>query len=254
MAYNSLNIDDFNDLVKRFESKNRCFTERHFGNVKSVFYGNNVIAKTKPLSIDLTGLSSKSFNLFILQFNKRLYRSFCKNPELHDLIIHSKNNCFSAKNKELFNALPRGEDLYEFDIKSAYWQIGHKLGYIDKKTFDKYFMNDDYKMAKRLCFSFLAREKKIVIHNESKHEIRCENAILRQVYDNVRIELNNIIHEVLKDCTVCYKYNTDAMFVDLFNTHKISKALQQFGLKYNFRVWEKINDSEIKSCGKIKKF
>ena len=77
-----------------------------------------------------------------------VYKKFLKNPDLYDLDIKTEG-LSRQKNKEYWDTIPDNTFFYNIDLSSAYWQIAFRLGYLDKRMFDRYMLDDQYKKVKR---------------------------------------------------------------------------------------------------------
>jgi hypothetical protein len=255
MRTTKLTDQEFRKTVERFIRKNRTFTEKHIGSTKTISLNKKTICKSSSVILQSKeGFDPKAFRIFLSLFNKNLFKNLRQVIDFNNLNVRHLSNRTVTFNHDYWETHLIGEFVYEFDIKSAYWQTAKILGYIDEKMFQKYYNDPSAKMYKRLCFSFLARHKKIVHYNKGvPHEIVCDNTILKQVYDNVRITLNNNIYLSVCQLDNFFKFNVDAIYVDLKNAHKVNKALKELGYDFHFRVWVKSSETEISNKNQIKK-
>jgi hypothetical protein len=162
--------------------------------------------------LELGQISDAQFSSFIGTFKKTLYKNISENPELFTKQIKF-NGTSRGKNRKSFESVPTESYFWNLDLSSAYWQMGYRLGYVSKKFYEKYIFNDDYKVVKRLCFSFLARSNyKTYTFNNEKYQIECDNTLDQLVYDNIRNELYKIIDGALEIAGDNYvDYNIDAI-------------------------------------------
>jgi hypothetical protein len=205
--------------------------------------------------LDIGVLSDAQFNSFIGVFKKTLYGTLLKNP---DLMIKEVNFSGTArgKNRALFNQLPVDSYYWNIDLSSAYWQVGHRLGYISDNFYKKYINADEYKVVKRLCFSFLARSnyKKYFFQNEEK-TIRCDNSVDKRVYDNVRNELYKIILGALDVAGDQYiDYNIDAISVTKYAHQKIINYFKENNLEFKMNPVFKVSENQYNLKNKVRKF
>ena len=161
-----------------------------------------------------------------------------------------------GKNRKLWDKMPNNNRFYYLDIKSAYWQVGHELGYISKNVFEKYMNLDDYKESKRYCFSFLARENSMVYINKGKEniEIKCDIEILRNVYHNVKNRMYQIIYEIKKQCPYWIEYNQDSITVKGEDWLKAQMYFKEIGIQTKGAICKKIDDNSYKRGTIVRKF
>lgn len=251
----ALTDKEFKKTVHRFIDKNRTFSELHVGSVKTLYFnGKSVCRATSSMLMSKDNFKASVFRNFLSLFNKNLFKQLREVNGLNELKIKRLTERTVYCNMDEWKNYPLNEYVYEFDIKSAYWQTAYLLGYIDRQMFERYYNDPDSKMYKRLCFSFLARKKYLVHHFKGvSHEIVCDNTILKRVYDNVRIALSNNVYSAVKELDTFLKYNVDAIYVDLNNASKVHKSLKDMGYDFHFRVWKKIDETHIQNSKQIKK-
>jgi len=205
-------------------------------------------------SLDCGGITFDQFTGFLGQFNKHLFKQFINNPSLFDIYIDA-NGSVRKKNTEVFEAIPNNTWFYAIDINSAYWQALFKLGYISKDYFNDYMKIDEYKVAKRLCVSFMARHSAIeYISEKGSHKITCDNSVMIKVYANVRNYLQNIIQEVVDIVPEVIEYNIDAVTV---RTNYVDAALSVFtnyGLDVKINGYVKTGSNEYRHGNQMKQF
>lgn len=196
-------------------------------------------------------LTDNQFFSFLGRFSKQLYNRFIKNPKLYDIDISYPGSPIS-KNVLSWTRIEELEGFYSIDLKSAYWQIANKLGYLNDKMFKKYMLDNDYKQAKRLCISFLGRE------NKKKYGkniiIKCETDILYKIYQNIRYELHGIIHEascLVKDYVY---FNVDGIYVQKKDKETIENFFKSKGLEFETELCVKYSKIEYIHKGKMRKF
>jgi hypothetical protein len=252
----TINSEQYSERVGvQMENKNG-FKEQVHGSRKKLYVYDRLIASTSPNSyLDLGGITKGQFSSFLGQFNKKLYSQFAKNPEL----LNQKIDFYGTarhRNTKTWDNTPIGTFFYNIDLKSAYWQMSYRLGYIDQTMYDQYISLDDYKTAKRFCISFLARPNKMVYHAKdgTKYEIQCDTEVLKRVYSNIRNELYKIIQTSLKGSNEYIEYNVDGVAVPSKLVPMVKEYLYNEGLKFKTTFCQKINDKQF-SCGKkIKNF
>ena len=138
--YSKLEVNQVQyDKLKAIQFSNKSFVKEHIiGSRVKLYCRKTMIATIKSnSSLNLGTLEQQKFFSFLGQFNKQLYRQFAKNAELFDLDCGYKG-VSRGKNYAKWDALTDGSYVYILDLSSAYWQVGHKLGYINTKMFLDY--------------------------------------------------------------------------------------------------------------------
>lgn len=205
--------------------------------------------------LDLGEISDAKFNSFIGAFKKTLYKNLSDNPELI-----TKKILFSGtsrgKNRDAFDSVPVESYYWNLDLSSAYWQMGYRLGYVSKKFYEKYIAKNEYKVVKRLCFSFLARSNfKIFNLNGEQYEMVCDNTMDQLVYDNVRNELYKIISGALDIAGTDYvDYNIDAISFKQNVKKEVVKYFEEQGLVFKLLPVIKISPTQYEVKDRIRNF
>jgi hypothetical protein len=248
--------DEYNEIMFAQFGSNTNFKEHTFGSRKRLYKNDILLATYCPSdSIDLGTLDSKVFHRFLANFNKQLYRQFVKKQNLISLrILHD----IQARDKHFDNwdALPIGSYFYSIDIKNAYWQVAHKIGYINTAFFSKYLYNDDYKQAKRYCISFLARtNKKSYVSSNGSYTVLCDMGLFNQAYSNVRNLLYKIIYECVESTQNNYlEYNIDGLYVCDTEVKSVKNILKSHGIISKLIECVKINDTQYSMQNKLRNF
>ena len=255
--YKKLKVNDIQyQNLKDIQIENGSYIQEHYvGSAKKLYSKNTLIA---TLSIDdslsLGGISNQQFTSFLGMFNKNLYNQFIVKPELYNLNIEFEGSA-RGKNIEAWDRLPIDSYFYNIDLKSAYWQIAYKLGYITKAIFEKYIDNDSYKQAKRLCISFLARPNNMYYMNDNgNYVLECETSVLKGVYDNIRHELYNSIGKAIKGSKNWLEYNIDGVYVSKDELNMVRQEFKNIGLLYKITECKKISDTDFQYGYKLRKF
>ena len=162
----------YNELISIHKTNGNVMSEQVFGSKKTLWVNGKISAIIgETNSLDFGGLDPKYFTSFLGQFNKQLFSQFQKSPTLFNLDIKPISSSVRAKNMDAWSNIPIGTFYCSIDFKSAYWQFAHKLGYLNTQMFNRYMPDDNYKVAKRFCISFLGRQNKkfITIPKALKH-------------------------------------------------------------------------------------
>jgi len=233
------------------------FAEHYKGSRKTLWVHNQpfVTILDGGNYLELGEISNAQFKSFLGGFKKSLYSNLLKNPDLITKKIEYTGTS-RGKNKEAFNDIQVDGYFWNLDLSSAYWQMGYRLGYISKSFYSKYIDKDTHKVAKRLCFSFLAREnmKRYRINNED-YDIFCENSLDQQVYDNVRNELYNIIAGALEIVGDNYiDYNIDAISFPNKFRKEVVKYFEEQNLVFKLIPAIKHSETQYELKGKIRTF
>ena len=206
-------------------------------------------------NLHLGEITDRQFKSFLGSFMRGLYRQFDKHPNLIDHEVEF-SGLSKGKNRLEFDKIRNHSYYWNIDLSSAYWQIGHKLGYISDTFYQKYIHKDDFKVVKRLCFSFLSRTNWREYNvNDQTFTISCDNTIERQVYKNVRKELYKTISGALKIAGDEYiDFNIDAISVTKAKRNEILDYFQDQNLEVKLNRVTKINDLQVEVKGKIRNF
>jgi hypothetical protein len=248
--------DSHYEQIKVIQLNNKNVIQEHYLGSRKKLYSNNTLIATLSLtdSLYLGGLSNPQFISFLGMFNKQLYARFNSNVELYDISI-SFSGCARGKNIESWDNMNVGDYFYNIDLKSAYWQMANKLGYISKVMFDRYIHLDSYKQAKRLCISFLARENNMYyLNNSDNYTIGCDTSVLKGVYQNIRNELYNCIESSIQGIENWIEYNIDGVYVSKNELNIVKDKLKGMGLLYKITECRKLNELEYSYGCKIKRF
>jgi hypothetical protein len=252
----TINSEQYSERVVTQVENQNGFKEQVHGSRKKLYVYDRLVASTTPSSyLDLGGIDKRQFSSFLGHFNKKLYSQFSKHPELLDKEVKFYGTA-RHRNIKTWNAMPVGTYFYNIDLKSAYWQMAYRLGYIDQSMFDNYIDLDDYKTAKRFCISFLARPNKMVYHTKQgqKYEIHCNTDVLKRVYTNIRNELYRLIQTSLNGNETYIEYNVDGVAVPSKLVPMVKEFFAKEGLRYKTTFCQKINDKQFTYGLKTKNF
>jgi hypothetical protein len=245
------------ELVELQKKNGVPFSEHKKGSRKTLFvYGKPFVTMLEGGNyLDIGKISDSQFTSFLAIFKKTLYKNIQANKNLLTYKVEFSGTSRS-KNREAFNSVPVESYFWNLDLSSAYWQMGHRLGYVSQKFYDKYIFNDDYKVVKRLCFSFLARSNyKTYTCNDQSYKIFCDNTLDQLVYDNIRNELYTIIDGAVKIAgNSCVDYNIDAISFKNDVRKEIVEYFQKQGLVFKLLPAIKVSETEYNFKDKIKKF
>ncbi len=217
-----------------------------------------LICTNKISDIGIGNLKKESFTAFLAEFKRNLHKTIIEKPELLELKI-GYNKSKARKDTTNWDKIVDGDYFYCIDFKSAYWQIGYKIGYVSEEMFKSYIGLDDYKSAKRLCFSFLGRNVLANYFSESligkMTSIRCNTNAYKNVYDNVRNLLNNYLYEMVNLTNGNYiLYHTDGICVPVEYVNPIKKFLIDNELLFKITICKKLNNSQYSIGNELMKF
>ena len=233
---------DYNLIKQNYILSGKKINEQIIGSRKKLYNNKNILIATvvKQSILNIGNISQPQFFSFLGVFNKNLYKNFYENPELFNLDIKFIGMS-RKKNIKKFDSLKTGEFFYNLDLNSAYWQILYKLNYISLDLFEKYKNQDNYKIVKRLCVSFLSRiNKKTYYFNNDEFSINCDTAILKKVYINIR----NFLYKIFNECakTVDYiAFNIDSIYIDQNNLKTAKNFFKLNNLDFKLVLCQKIS-------------
>jgi hypothetical protein len=261
MAWNSfeklkVSASEYNEIYKTISDNKAIIREQIHGSRKTLYADGIMVAICIDDSgIELGGITNRQFTAFLAQFTKNLYAQFSKNEKLYYLKVD--NDCYTRnKNENYWNTIPVGHYLYNVDLKSAYWQLAYQLGYISTNFFEKYIKLDEYKQAKRLCISFLARGNSMTYQRigEPDYVIYCNGDVLQRVYDNIRKKLYQSVQFAIGDITDYIEYNIDGITVTAKDLDAVKSRFIKLGLDYKVSEMKKISQTEYLKANKKRKF
>ena len=258
MSYNSkLEIlpEHYHDTKQSILRNGSLLWEQTHGNRINIYADKELAGVMSPNNyLQLTGISSKQFYSFLGNFTRNLYGQIKNNTDLLGLVIEF-DGVSRDKNYESWDKLKSRTIFYNVDLKSAYWQIAHKLGYISTKFFLNYIDKDEYKEAKRYCISFLARDNEMKYYDGREIDVvTCNTDCLFQIYENIRYELYKCIAEAMSVTENWVEYNIDGITVVKKDLQKICKELDKMNLLYKVNECVKIDKEEFVIKGNIRKF
>jgi len=236
-------VNEYDDLQKVQRANNNNIKEHFIGSRRKLFNSNIMIATISAHNnLQLGKITQPQFNAFLGGFNKQLYKQFANNQELYDLKINF-GGASRDKNYAAWEEIKQGEYFYNLDLKSAYWQVANKLGYLNEKMYNKYFSLDEYKMAKRLCISFLARQNYMVYYvNGEEYQVNCDTSVFKRVYENIRYYLYSTITNCLNDSLGWLEYNIDGITITAKSMKYVKNYLEVNNLQYKITECKKIDD------------
>jgi hypothetical protein len=232
--------DRYDAIMDQTKRNPQTFCEQIVGSRRKLYKHGRFICTVKLRNdLDLGGIEKNQFAPFLGMFNKTLYSQFLKNPLLYDQNIEFIGGLSKGKNYEVWESLKEGDIFWNIDLKSAYWQMCYRLGYIDSSLFFKYVNQDEYKQAKRYCVSFLARTNKMVYNYPAtglSYEINCDISVFNNVYRNIRNELYNCISYALSGLSSessWLEYNIDGVSViGKENVDEVKKKFKEMNLDF----------------------
>jgi len=248
-----VDLDEYNKLIQVQKNNGVSFSEQYKGSRKTLFVRNKPLASVllSGSFLDLGELTEHQFGSFLGLFKRHLYQQYKKN-ELQHLKINY-NGFSRGKNKELFKKAELLHRWYNIDLNSAYWQIGFMLGYVSKNFHDKYIDRPEYKSAKRLCYSFLARQNFKEYSGGIK--IFCDGSMDQQIFDNIRNKLYLVIEQALMISNDDYlEYNIDSVTISHSKLEAVKKMFDDYGLRYSINDYIKISSKEYLLKDKVRIF
>lgn len=250
-----VNAEDYSIILKKYQNANKKHYQLFSGSRKTLLNEKNevVCSSVSSNSLYIGDIEKPYFFSFLGQFNKNLYKNLLKK----DLIHYSVNftGVSRKKNTKNFQCLEIGDFFYNVDLNSAYWQVAYNLGYIDEKLYLKFKDKEEYKSAKRLCVSFLARQtrKTYYLPSGDFFTISCENNVLKNVYHNIRKYLYSIFDKISKE-TNFIAYNIDSIYVCKQDLGIVKENLDNLGLSYKYVLCQKISNTEYSYGKNTRKF
>lgn len=244
--------EEYQKIIDRAIQNNNPYQEQIIGARKKIFVCNMFLGTyCEKANLYIGEITDNQFNSFLGLFSKQIYKAFKNNPSLFTLKIDYKTSARS-KNMDVWNSMPHGKMFFNIDFRSAYWQMAHRLGYIETKYFEKYINLDEFKQAKRFCISFLNRENKKTYSDG--RIITCETKILSQIYENIRNEMYKCVQTALKGTKGYIEYNIDGVYVLPADHDIVRRNLDRMGILYKVTNCFKRSDTEFSYGGILRTF
>ena len=154
-----------------------------------------------------------------------------------------------SKNIQAYQSIENGSMFYSVDINHAYFQVLHKLGYIDDHLYDTYKDQDEYKKAFHFSCSWLAARAKIYKYRKGllKQIIDTSEADkeLKIVYSNVRHTLQNLLGEIYDRLgNTAVAYITDEILIHKDSLPAVKKYFKEKGYEFKITMCKKQSDTE----------
>lgn len=258
----SYNDDAYESIIGQQKRNPHPFAEQVIGGRRKLYKnGKFICSNNLDNAIDLGGIKKSQFAPFLGMFYKSLYGQFAVNPNLYDKKIDFIGKVSKDKNFKSWESLSEDDWFWNVDLKSAYWQVCYRLGYIDSKLYFKYSDQEEYKKAKRYCVSFLARKNKMIYNYPTlglSYEISCDIDVLERVYSNIRNELYNCIAYAMEELCLensWLEYNIDGVSViGQENVNMVKRKFKEMGLDFKSSLCIKIDQYDYKQGSKVKAF
>ena len=250
-----VNAEDYSIILKKYQKSNKKHYQLFSGSRKTLLNEKNeiVCSCVSSDSLYIGDIEKPYFFSFLGQFNKNLYKNLLEKDLIHYNVNYT--GVSRKKNTKNFQRLNVGDFFYNVDLNSAYWQVAFNLGYIDEKLYLKFKDKEEYKSAKRLCVSFLARQtrKTYYLPSGDFFTISCDNSVLKNVYHNIRKYLYSIFDTISKE-TDFIGYNIDSIYVNKADLSIVKEHLDKLALSYKYVLCQKISNTEYSYGKKTRKF
>lgn len=154
------------------------------------------------------------------------HKNVAEFPVNNNCVIQNINNYKNLKNDSIF---------HEIDIKEAYFQVMHILGYITDKLYNKYSHFDQYKKGYIYGITWLQSDEIVSIYKKGKlvKEYNKFRPQYKVMFDNIRYFINDITDEAVKCCTPTgfLKKRVDAVYCDIESSEKICEFYKDHGIE-----------------------
>lgn len=246
-TYKKLEVsEEYYNEIKDTQFKNGSIVREHTMGSRTKMFSDNMFIATKceSAALEKGDLTDAQFFSFIGLFNKQLYKQFQINPNLFFLEVEFQG-LSRQKNYDAWDKLEVGDFFYNIDLNSAYWQVAHKLGYVNDNMFEKYLNVDAYKQVKRYVISFLARKNKMkYYYNGDTYNIECDSEFLKNIYTNIRFCLYNYITQCIVGIENWIEYNIDGVVVTNKEVDSVLEYFRANDLKFKMTECRKMSDTE----------
>ena len=121
--------------------------------------------------------------------------------------------------------------------------------------YDKYIHSDEYKMAKRLCISFLARQNYMIYYiNDKEFQVNCDISVFKKVYENIRYYLYSTITGCINEKLCWLEYNIDGISITANELDYVKKYMNDNDLQYKITECRKVDNTKYLYGSKERKF
>lgn len=160
-----------------------------------------------------------------------------------------------GKSMEVFSTLAPKELFYSVDINHAYFQVLHKLGYIEDKLYNLYKDQDEYKKAFHFSCSLLASRAKIYIYRKGIL-VKTVDTVdtdreLNTIYNNVRYTLQNMLGELYERLNKsAIAYLTDEILIRKDALQSVKDYFKEKGYEFKITTCWKVSNVEYDKAHK----
>ena len=213
----------------------------------------------KEFAVGTSIFGNMSFNqgLVIVTMVKQSVRGYLNKTRKLDKI--TSEYTANGKNQEAFAKLNEKEMFYSVDLNHAYWQILHKLGYIDDVTYKTFKDQEEYKKAFHLSCSLMVSRATIYHYKLGRlyktTTTEEEDKEFKIIYDNVVHTLRNVLGEIYNKLgNDAIAYITDEILIRREALPVVKEYFKKMGYEFKITVCNKLNNSEyIKANSKTYK-
>ena len=160
-----------------------------------------------------------------------------------------------GKNVSAYTDIKQGEMFYSVDINHAYFQVLHKLGYIEDGIYNLYKNQEEYKKAFHFSCSWLASRAKIYKYAGGTlagvYDTAETDRELKVIYDNVRHTLQNLLGELYEQLdTAAIAYITDEILIRKDALPMVKEYFKSKGYEFKIAICWKTNEIEYNKANK----
>ena len=267
-----LSEKDFKNIWRNMIKEKKTFTVKLTRDKNMYLYSENEILlarstkgrqKEKVLQEIAEGSSifgnnvSFSQGLAIVTMVKTSVRSYlAKNKNVTEI---KSTHSTVTKNQTAYANIEKGSMFYSVDINHAYFQVLHKLGYIEDHLYETYKDQEEYKKAFHFSCSWLASRSKIYKYRKGilKQIVDSSEADkeLSIIYKNVRHTLQNLLGEIYDQLgNNAIAYITDEILIHPQSLSAVKQYFKSKGYEFKITICKKNSDTEyIKANAKTYK-
>lgn len=148
-------------------------------------------------------------------------------------------------NHKVIENISENENIIHIDIDHAYWRIAYKLGYIDKKTYERY-LDKKYKLLRNIGLASIISPIILEIYENGnlKLQITENRDIYNIIYKNIRHTCFNILEDIKKEIGVnnLVSYRIDGVIVKEGYEKKVIEILNKKDFSYKIEILKKIDN------------
>ncbi len=225
----SIGIINQNDRESMIAINDQCMIYMYFPEHKDEDQDQTLYDKERNRTVrNLNTLITKNIYNYIKNSSpeeSRIHR--------HDLYVTKIEQFEYIKEPELL------QDIAYFDLNHTYLQVARRLGYINKRSYEKILaIYPEYKIEVCTAIVSMAKSVQCVYYRKKSIKkvqriVECDYSGIRQIRDNIVYASHLILSELCENNNISFfARNVDAVVIPRSKANKLAKALDKLKIKY----------------------